>query len=59
MQFSPKIIKFIGLRGVEFELIDTGGISVVESKKEIEKQVQRKVLSMMDEALALVLVLVW
>ena len=42
--------------GVEFELIDTGGISVVESKKEIERQVQRKVLSMMDEALALVLV---
>ena len=30
--------------GVTFELIDSGGISVVESKKEIEQQVQRKVL---------------
>ena len=42
--------------GVEFELIDTGGISVVESKKEIERQVQRKVLSMLDEALAVIFV---
>lgn len=42
--------------GINFELIDTGGISVVESKDEILRQVQRKVLSLMDEALGMIFV---
>ena len=33
--------------GVTFELVDTGGISVVESKNEIERQVQRKCYHLM------------
>ena len=46
----------VNWNGVEFELIDTGGISIVESKKEIEQQVQRKVLSMLDEVLAVIFI---
>lgn len=42
--------------GVQFELIDTGGISVVESKNEIERQVQRKVLGLLDEVVGMIFV---
>ena len=42
--------------GTSFELIDSGGISVVDSKNEIEQQVQRKVLSMLDEVSGMIFV---
>ena len=46
----------VNWNGIDFELIDTGGISVVESKDEILRQVQRKVLSLMDQALGMIFV---
>jgi GTP-binding protein len=46
----------VNWNGVEFELVDTGGISVVESKDEILRQVQKKVMSMMNEAAGMIFV---